>query len=123
MFRFVPDRVEEDPALVVVLHGCTQTASSYDYGAGWSTLADRYGFVLLFPEQQRSNNPNACFNWFLPDDVRRGSGEVLSIRQMIDRMIHDNDVDHHRIFITGLSAGGEMTSAMLACYPRLSGLD
>ncbi len=30
--------------------------------AGWSTLADGYGFALLLPEQQRSNNPNGCFN-------------------------------------------------------------
>jgi poly(hydroxyalkanoate) depolymerase family esterase len=119
MFQFVPQQVADDPALVVVLHGCTQTAASYDYGAGWSTLADRYGFILLFPEQQRSNNPNGCFNWFLPDDVRRGNGEALSIRQMVDRIAHDHAIDRRRIFITGLSAGGAMTSAMLACYPEL----
>ena len=52
---------------MVVLHGCTQTAAGYDLGAGWSTLADRYGFALLMPEQQRANNPNGCFNWFLPE--------------------------------------------------------
>ena len=32
------------------------------------TLADSHGFAVLFPEQQRSNNPNNCFNWFLPSD-------------------------------------------------------
>jgi poly(3-hydroxybutyrate) depolymerase len=66
MYRYVPPRLDSDPALVVVLHGCTQTAAGYDFGAGWSTLADRYGFVVLLPEQQRSNNPNGCFNWFQP---------------------------------------------------------
>jgi len=52
MFEYVP--ADPQPALVVVLHGCTQTAASYDFGAGWSTLADRHGFVLLLPEQQRA---------------------------------------------------------------------
>jgi len=65
MFSYHPPKLAENPALVVVLHGCTQTAGGYDVGAGWSTLADRYGFALLFPEQQRTNNPNGCFNWFL----------------------------------------------------------
>ena len=51
-------------ALVVVLHGCTQNASVYDHGSGWSKLAEQHGFALLFPQQRRSNNPNLCFNWY-----------------------------------------------------------
>ena len=74
MMRYLPPALAEHPALVVVLHGCTQSAAGYDLGAGWSTLADRYGFALLLPEQQRSNNPNGCFNWFLPEHNRRGRG-------------------------------------------------
>lgn len=79
-YCYVPDRAS---ALVVVLHGCTQTAAGYDQGAGWSKLAERFGFALLFPEQCRPNNPNLCFNWFQPENSRRGQGEALSIRQMI----------------------------------------
>lgn len=60
---------------MVVLQGCTQTAADYDHGSGWSSLAERLGFALLFPEQQRSNNANLCFNWFMPRDTRRGAGE------------------------------------------------
>ena len=119
MFVHRPPHLADNPALVVVLHGCTQTAAGYDLGAGWSTLADRYGFVLLFPEQQRSNNPNGCFNWFLPAHSRRDSGEPLSIRQMIEKTIVDHGIDRRRIFVTGLSAGGAMTSNMLACYPEI----
>ena len=119
MFAYRPKSLEQQPALVVVLHVCTQTAAAYDVGAGWSTLADRYGFALLMPEQQRSNNPNGCFNWFLPEHSRREQGEPLSIRQMIERAVIDYGVDRRRIFITGLSAGGAMTSIMLACYPEV----
>ena len=117
MLTYVPDHLPESAPLVVILHGCTQTAASFDKGTGWSTLADRYGFALLLPEQHWSNNPLRCFNWFRPEDTRRNSGEALSIRQMIDRMLGDKGLDRRRVYVTGLSSGGAMTSAMLATYP------
>jgi poly(hydroxyalkanoate) depolymerase family esterase len=119
MFSFVPGHLQEPRALVAVLHGCGQTAAGYDLGAGWSTLSKRYGFALLMPEQQPSNNAQGCFNWFTPEDTARDSGEACSIRQMIARMAGDHGIDAHRIFVTGLSAGGAMTSVMLATYPEL----
>ncbi len=119
MFSFVPgdQRARQTLPLVVVLHGCGQNAAGYDMGAGWSTLAESFGFALLMPEQKHSNNANGCFNWFVPEDTTRGSGEAASIRQMIARMARDHNIDETRIFVTGLSAGGAMTSAMLATYP------
>jgi poly(hydroxyalkanoate) depolymerase family esterase len=119
MFSFIPDDLQQPPALVVVLHGCGQTATGYDIGAGWSALAEHYGFALLMPEQQRSNNGQGCFNWFNPEDIARDHGEACSIRQMIARMVSDHGIDSHRIFVTGLSAGGAMTSVMLATYPEV----
>jgi poly(hydroxyalkanoate) depolymerase family esterase len=119
MWMYVPQQIADRRPLVVVLHGCAQTAAGYDHGAGWSTLADRYGFALLMPEQQRTNNPNGCFNWFQPEDTQRGEGEAASIRQMIETMVRDHAVDPLRVFVTGLSAGGAMTSVMLACYPEV----
>jgi len=119
MFSFVPEHLSPSPALVVVLHGCGQTAAGYDLGTGWSTLAERYGFALLMPEQQASNNANTCFNWFNPEDISRDGGEAGSIRQMIARMASDHNIDSRRIYVTGLSAGGAMTSVMLATYPEL----
>jgi poly(hydroxyalkanoate) depolymerase family esterase len=116
---YVPDGLGAGAPLVVVLHGCTQTAEGYNHGSGWSQLAEREGFALLFPEQQRANNPNLCFNWFSPDDTRRGSGEALSIRQMVAAMQRLHGIDPARIFVTGLSAGGAMASAMLATYPEV----
>src|SRR6476659_9575305 len=119
MFVHVPRNPPKAPALVVALHGCTQTAGTYDHGSGWSALADDFGFAVLFPEQQRANNPNNCFNWFLTSDTRRHQGEAHSIHQMIEHMVSDRGVDRRRIFIVGLSAGGAMAAAMLANYPEV----
>jgi len=114
---YLPADLSDGAALVVVLHGCTQSAAGYDHHSGWSKLADEAGFALLYPEQQRANNPNLCFNWFLPPDTARDRGEVLSIRQMIETMVITHGLDRKRIFVTGLSAGGGMAAAMLATYP------
>lgn len=119
MYSFVPDGLSQKAPLVVVLHGCTQNAAGYNHGAGWSTLAERYGFALLMPEQQRTNNANTCFSWFNPEDCTRDEGEAFSIRQMITQMAKDHSIDPNRIFVTGLSAGGAMTSVMLATYPEV----
>jgi poly(hydroxyalkanoate) depolymerase family esterase len=119
MHAYVPDGIGPSPPLVVALHGCTQTADSYDQGTGWSDLADRLGFILIFPEQQPANNPKNCFSWFLPGDTARDSGEALSIREMIAKAVEKFGVDRNRMFVTGLSAGGAMASVMLATYPEV----
>jgi poly(hydroxyalkanoate) depolymerase family esterase len=119
MLTYVPEILAPSPALVVLLHGCTQTAASYDKGTGWSTLADRFGFALLLPQQQWTNNPLRCFNWFRGEDSVRDAGEPLSVKQMIERTIADHGIDRARIYVTGLSSGGAMTSVMLATYPDL----
>ena len=114
---YIPEDLPRNAPLVVVLHGCTQTAAGCEYGSGWSRLADRYNVALLYPEQQRSNNANLYFNWFVPQHIRRDAGEALSIRQMIETLVLRHGIDRGRIFVTGLSAGGAMTSVMLATYP------
>lgn len=118
-WTYLPAKLAPDASLVVVLHGCTQSANDYDVGSGWSVLAERYGFAVLFPEQQRVNNPNLCFNWFSTSDTTRGEGEVCSISQMIETMLKSHSIDRKRVYVTGLSAGGAMTASLLATYPEL----
>lgn len=119
MLAHVPNGLPAHAPLVVVLHGCAQTAGAYDAGAGWSMLADRHGFAMLYPEQVRGNNANLCFNWFQPEEVARIGGEVQSIRQGIAHMVASHRLAPARVYVTGLSAGGAMATAMLAAYPEV----
>jgi poly(hydroxyalkanoate) depolymerase family esterase len=119
MFVYLPTNLSPGAPLVVALHGCGQSAAEYDHGSGWSQLADRFGFAVLYPEQQSANNPKNCFSWFLPGDIARDRGEALSIRQMIKHAVTAFDFDPRRVFVSGLSAGGAMASVMLATYPEV----
>lgn len=119
MLSHRPRSLAPGAPLVVVLHGCTQTAEAYAVNAGWTALAERFGFMVLAPQQSSSNNPNRCFNWFSPGDVRRGEGEAASIAAMVSHAVRANDLDVDRVFVTGLSAGGAMAAAMLAVYPEV----
>ena len=116
---YIPAKLAPGAPLVVILHGCTQDSAGYDRGSGWSQLADRHGFAVLFPEQERGNNFNLCFNWYQAADARRGRGEASSIAHMIRDVTRAHQLDPDRVFINGLSAGGAMTMVMLACYPEL----
>jgi feruloyl esterase len=119
MLAYVPERFVEHPPLVVVLHGCRQTAAGYDHGTGWSELAEQKGFIVCLPEQRGGNNPSHCFNWFNERNTTRGSGEAASIAAMVQHLVETHGVDQDRIFVTGLSAGGAMAATMLAAYPEV----
>ncbi len=105
--------------LVVVLHGCNQSVKSIVRETGWNKLADRFDFYVIYPGQNRFNNPSDCFNWFNEKDIKRNSGESGSIKQMIDHMRKNYGIDSSRIFVYGASAGGAMTSVLLATYPGI----
>jgi poly(hydroxyalkanoate) depolymerase family esterase len=103
-------------AVVVAMHGCTQTASAY-VAAGWNEVADAAGFIVLYPEQTSANNSQQCFRWFEPGQTTRGKGEARSIASMVEYAKKTYGATH--AYVTGLSAGAVMTSVMLATYPDL----
>ncbi|WP_405656545.1 alpha/beta hydrolase family esterase [Streptomyces sp. RK9] len=117
MYVYRPTSLPTNPAVVVALHGCTQSAQLYADNSGLTKFADQYGFLLVLAETTTSNNLNKCFNWFQSADTGRGQGEVTSIRQMVAKAGSAYGGDPSRTYVTGLSAGGAMTSALLATYP------
>jgi poly(hydroxyalkanoate) depolymerase family esterase len=116
MYEYVPAGLPAGRPLVVVMHGCTQTASSME-AAGWEALADQYKFAILYPQQSSANQALSCFDWYTPADITRGQGEAASVVAMVDQEIASHGVDTHRVYVTGLSAGAAFTAVMLAAYP------
>lgn len=119
MFVYTPKNVKKNAPLLVGLHGCAQTASSYAHESGWFKLADEHGFILLLPQTQTFNNISMCYNWFTPVDInRKKQGESRSIKNMIEYMKENRDIDTNQIFITGVSAGAAMSVVMMSLYPE-----
>ncbi|HAS40522.1 MAG TPA: hypothetical protein DCS93_08585 [Microscillaceae bacterium] len=117
MYRYVPSGITGNAPVVVALHGCTQDAATYANESGWNTLADQYKFYVVYAEQNSGNNSSRCFNWFETGDINRGQGEARSIKSMVDYMKSNYSVDNAQVYVTGFSAGGAMTTVMLAAYP------
>jgi len=106
--------------LVVVLHGCTQSAQDIALGTGVNALADRQGFVALYPEQSTTDNVRSCWNWFDVGDQVRGSGEPAEIAAITDRVLRRPGpvtLDASRVYLMGMSAGGAMACILAATYP------
>lgn len=111
--------ITEKAPLVVVLHGCTQMAKSCAEQSGWNKLAKLNQFYVLYPEQIILNNAENCFNWYRAADQSRDKGEPASIMQMITHLKKNKNIDSTRIYIIGLSAGGAMSSIMMAVFPEV----
>ncbi len=119
MLLHLPPEPMNAHSLVIAMHGCTQNAHIHAKESGWNQLADKHGFIVLYPEQRTENNPNRCFNWFRPEHIARDKGETMSIKAMTDYVKETYGLDHNRMFVSGISAGACMTVAMLAAYPEL----
>jgi poly(hydroxyalkanoate) depolymerase family esterase len=108
--------------LVMLLHGCTQDAPSIAAGTRMNDLADRYGFVVVYPQQARRANPQGCWNWFGAGHQARDAGEPALLAQVVRNVLGEADqwsIDPARMFVAGMSAGGAMASIMAATYPDL----
>jgi len=107
----------ENPALVVLLHGCAQKGGELARQSGLLGLAKKHNFAVLLPQQGLNNNIKRCFNWYSADDFTKDAGETLSIKNMVTHL--KAQLGSKDVYIVGLSAGGAMTSGLLANYPSL----
>ena len=117
MYSYLPANLPQGAPLVIALHGCTQDASDYFSDSGWQQYADQWGFALVFPQTNSTNNELECFDWFDSTQDTRGNGEAASIEQMVAYAEANYGSNSHRVYVTGLSAGAGMAADLLADYP------
>jgi pimeloyl-ACP methyl ester carboxylesterase len=69
---YVPPAKAEGPrVMIVMLHGCTQSADDFAAGTQMNRLADEHDFLVVYPEQRTGANASKCWNGFRPQDQAR----------------------------------------------------
>ena len=108
--------------LLVMLHGCTQTAEDFAVGTGMNQLAEQYGFIVAYPQQMRKANRILCWNWFKSAHQFRNRGEPARIARIVQAIRQNTSqwtIDSNQIYVAGASAGAAMAVILGANYPDI----
>ncbi len=118
MYVYVPDSHPANPAILVAMHGCGGSGPGFYSGSEFASLADRYGFVVIYPTATQSAGFGNCFDTWSDAAKHRGGGsDPVSLISMINYVEQHYGGDASRVYATGSSSGAMMTNEMLALYP------
>ena len=115
----------KDPVpLVVLAHGCMTTAEQQMGSTQFNKVAEREGFLIAYPDvddalTQLPQPLKNCWRFYDPGSHHRDMGDAAALAGITREVMNDNKVDPERVYMSGMSAGGFMTSIMAAAYPDL----
>src|SRR2546425_1501415 len=92
--------------LVLALHGAGGTGRAMDRGTGLSTLADRAGFVAVYP--------SAAWKFWNISASPGKPDDIAFIQTVLDTVESEVCIAPDRVYATGVSNGGGMV-ALLGC--------
>ena len=105
--------------LILMLHGCTQTPDDFATGTHMNALAEKHSLAVAYPAQTASHNSASCWNWFKPNDQRRGAGEPALLASLTRKLMKEFGLGRDAVFVAGLSAGGAMAATLADVYPDI----
>jgi poly(hydroxyalkanoate) depolymerase family esterase len=116
MHLYVPDRVAAPrPPILVAVHYCTGSGPAFFSGTEFASLADQYGFIVIYPSATRSGS---CFDVSSAATLRHNGGsDSLGIISMVNWVVANRNGDANRVYATGASSGGMMTNVLIGAYP------
>lgn len=105
---FIPKGFRAGMPLLVMLHGCNQDAETFATGTRMNDHAENLGFMVLYPDQSGFSNMNKCWNWYQSINQYRNMGEPAVIAGMTQEIMATYQIDPHKVYIAGMSAGAAM---------------
>ncbi|TDB73935.1 PHB depolymerase family esterase [Micromonospora sp. KC721] len=118
MHIYVPDSRPANPGIVVAMHGCGGSGPGFYASSEFASLADRHGFIVIYPSAQQEAGFGKCFDTWSDAAKRRGGGsDPVSLVSMVNYAQRQYGGDPNRVYATGSSSGGMMTQHMLTVYP------
>ncbi|WP_343733436.1 PHB depolymerase family esterase [Duganella sp.] len=115
---YLPDGFAQPEGLIVMLHGCQQTATQFAQGTGMNLRADKAGYAVLYPQQLTSHQAQRCWKWY-DRATQAGGGDVPTIISMIHKVLSDYPINRRRIYVAGISAGAGMANILALNHPAL----
>ncbi len=112
-----PEQTAPRP-LVVMLHGCQQTAVDFATSTRMNKLAERKGFAVLYPQQSAAKDSHRCWHWY-KRTTQQGQGEARLIAEMTVHVQCKHGLDVSRTYIAGLSAGGGLATIVALRHPSV----
>ncbi|KAG8848229.1 hypothetical protein FRB96_001267 [Tulasnella sp. 330] len=117
MFTYTPSKLASPLPLIVAIHYCGGSAQAYFTNTQYATLADTYGFMVVYP-----NAPavGSCFDVSTNATLTyNGGGDSQGIASMVTYSIATYGVSASHVYVTGTSSGAMMTNVMSGSYPNL----
>ncbi|NVD98396.1 PHB depolymerase family esterase [Massilia sp. BJB1822] len=104
--------------LLVMLHGCHQTATQFAQGTRMNWLAERKGYAVLYPQQLLSSHSQRCWKWY-DKAIQEGGGDTALLAGMVARVMAQHPIDRRRVYVCGISAGAGMANILALNHPEL----
>jgi poly(hydroxyalkanoate) depolymerase family esterase len=106
--------------VIMAIHGCGMT------GYGWNSmkattqfnsLADREGFIVVYPTQRMFRSLVNCWNSSDPREQHRHSGEPALLAGVARQVVEAYNADPAQVHVTGASSGAGAAVILAATYP------